>query len=129
VKALLEAESYDGPSLVIAYSHCIAHDIDIKRGLEQQRRAVLCGHWPLYRFDPRAVAEGRSPLTVDSKAPRMSFADYASGEGRYRQLQLLDDQGVSGLTDAAQRDVDNRWRLMERLAEISAHSRPAGSEN
>ncbi|HEX2444840.1 MAG TPA: pyruvate:ferredoxin (flavodoxin) oxidoreductase [Vicinamibacterales bacterium] len=129
VKAILEAESYDGPSLVIAYAHCIAHGIEISKGLQQQARAVECGHWPLYRFDPRAAAEGRSPLTLDSRPPKISFTDYAYEETRYRMLKALDAPTAERLAAEAQRDVSFRRKLYEQLATLyrDAVTTPSGS--
>jgi pyruvate-ferredoxin/flavodoxin oxidoreductase len=118
VKAILEAESYDGPSLVIAYAHCIAHGIEISKGLEQQARAVECGHWPLYRFDPRAASAGKSPLTLDSRPPKISFTDYAYEETRYKMLKALDPGTAERLAAEAQRDVTFRRRLYEQLAAL-----------
>ena len=80
VKAFMEAEAHDGPSLIIAYSHCIAHGIDMRKGLEQQKLAVQCGHWPLYRFNPEAA----QPMTIDSAPPSISLEAYTQNEGRYR---------------------------------------------
>jgi pyruvate-ferredoxin/flavodoxin oxidoreductase len=117
VRAFLEAEAYDGPSLIIAYAHCIAHGIDIKNGLTQQAKAVASGHWPLYRFDPRAAADGRFPLTLDSKPPKISFTDYAYEETRYRVLRSMDAQAAAKLAEEAQRDIDARWKLYEKLAQ------------
>ncbi len=116
VRAFMEAEAYDGPSLIIAYAHCIAHGIDIKNGLAQQNRAVNSGHWPLYRFDPRAAADGRFPLTLDSKAPKISFTDYAYQETRYRVLKNMDRQAAEKLAEEAQHDINLRWKLYEQLA-------------
>jgi pyruvate-ferredoxin/flavodoxin oxidoreductase len=116
VKAFLEAESYEGPSLVIAYAHCIAHGIDISKGLEQQKKAVACGHWPLYRFDPRRAARGENPLRLDSKPPSIAFTDYAYAETRYRSLELLDPRAARELAELAQQDIALRWRLYQRLA-------------
>ena len=79
-KAFAEAEAHDGPSLIIAYSHCIAHGIDMRKGLEQQKLAVQCGHWPLYRFNPGAA----QPMTMDSGAPTIPLETYTQNEGRYR---------------------------------------------
>jgi pyruvate-ferredoxin/flavodoxin oxidoreductase len=118
VKAFLEAESYDGPSLIIAYAHCIAHGLDIKNGLTQQGRAVASGHWPLYRFDPRTAAERAFPLTLDSKAPKIDFTEYAYGETRYKVLKSLDRAAAERLAEEAQRDIRARWRLYEQLAGI-----------
>jgi pyruvate-ferredoxin/flavodoxin oxidoreductase len=116
VRAFLEAESYPGPSLIIAYAHCIAHGIDIKNGLTQQNKAVASGHWPLFRFDPRQGGDGTFPLTLDSKAPKISFADYAYEETRYRVLRSLDKEAAAKLAVEAQHDIDTRWKLYETLA-------------
>jgi pyruvate-ferredoxin/flavodoxin oxidoreductase len=116
VKAFLEAESYDGPSLVIAYAHCIAHGLDIRNGLLQQNRAVASGHWPLYRFDPRTVSSGKFPLTLDSKPPKIGFADYAYQETRYKVLKSLDRAAAERLAEEAQHDINVRWKLYEQLA-------------
>jgi pyruvate-ferredoxin/flavodoxin oxidoreductase len=116
VKAFLEAESYPGPSLIIAYAHCIAHGMDIKNGLLQQNRAVASGHWPLYRYDPRGATDGRFPLTLDSKPPKISFEDYAYQETRYNVLTRLDPDAAARLAAEAQQDIDRRWRLYEHLA-------------
>jgi pyruvate-ferredoxin/flavodoxin oxidoreductase len=116
VRAFLEAESYDGPSLIIAYAHCIAHGIDIKDGLAQQGRAVASGHWPLYRFDPRGAASDKFPLTLDSKPPKISFSDYAYQETRYKVLKSMDREAAELLAQEAQKDVNLRWKLYEQLA-------------
>jgi pyruvate-ferredoxin/flavodoxin oxidoreductase len=116
VKAFMEAESYDGPSLIIAYAHCIAHGIDISKGLKQQTNAVACGHWPLYRFDPRLIAEGKSPLSLDSRPPKISFTDYAYQETRYRMLTTIDKHAAAALAEEAQHDVKLRWQMYEQLA-------------
>jgi pyruvate-ferredoxin/flavodoxin oxidoreductase len=116
VRAFMEAEAYDGPSLIIAYAHCIAHGIDIKNGLTQQNRAVNSGHWPLYRFDPRAADSGKFPLTLDSKPPKISFTDYAYQETRYKVLKNMDRAAAEQLAEEAQRDITVRWKLYEQLA-------------
>jgi pyruvate-ferredoxin/flavodoxin oxidoreductase len=116
VRALLEAESYPGPSLVIGYAHCIAHGIEIKDGLGQQAKAVASGHWPLFRFDPRQAAGHAFPLTLDSKAPKIPFADYAYEETRYRVLRTMDPEAAAALAVEAQHDIDARWGLYESLA-------------
>jgi Pyruvate:ferredoxin oxidoreductase and related 2-oxoacid:ferredoxin oxidoreductases, beta subunit len=117
VRAFLEAESYPGPSLIIGYAHCIAHGIDVRNGISQQAKAVASGHWPLFRFDPRLAAADRSfPLTLDSKAPKISFADYAYEETRYRVLKQLDPETAQTLADGAQHDIDTRWALYESLS-------------
>jgi pyruvate-ferredoxin/flavodoxin oxidoreductase len=118
LKAVLEAESYRGPSLVIAYAHCIAHGIDISKGLVQQSNAVACGHWPLYRFDPRRADNGASALALDSRPPKIRFTDYAYAETRYSMLTRLDPKAAGALAEAAQHDLDLKWRLYEQLAAI-----------
>ncbi len=89
VKTIKEAEAYNGPSLVIAYAHCINHGINMAMGLEQQKKAVACGHWPLYRFNPDLVEQGKNPLSIDSKEPSIDFEEYAMGENRYRSLKRM----------------------------------------
>jgi pyruvate-ferredoxin/flavodoxin oxidoreductase len=116
VKAFLEAESYKGPSLIIAYAHCIAHGLDIKDGLSHQAKAVASGHWPLFRFDPRQADGNAFPLTLDSKAPKISFKDYAYEETRYRVLRSVDQGAADKLAAEAQHDIDARWSLYEMLA-------------
>jgi len=116
VRAFLEAESYPGPSLIIGYAHCIAHGIDIKTGLGQQAKAVASGHWPLFRFDPRKAGEQTFPLTLDSRAPQIPFADYAYNETRYKSLRSLDPDAAARLGEAAQHDIDARWALYQTLA-------------
>jgi pyruvate-ferredoxin/flavodoxin oxidoreductase len=118
VKAFIEAESYDGPSLIISYGHCIAHGIDMAKGLKQQAAAVACGHWPLYRFDPRLAEQGKNPLTLDSKPPKISFKDYAYQETRYKMLTTADKEAAEKLAEAAQRDVTLRWKMYEQLAKL-----------
>ena len=87
VKAFLEAEAFKGPSLVVAYSTCIAQGIDMSKGVDEMKRAVACGHWPLYRYNPDLEAQGKSPLIIDSGEPTISFAEYAYNETRYRALR------------------------------------------
>jgi pyruvate-ferredoxin/flavodoxin oxidoreductase len=117
VRAFLEAESYQGPSLIIGYAHCIAHGIDIKDGLSQQRKAVASGHWPLFRFDPRLASDDTAfPLTLDSKGPAIPFTEYAYAEGRYRTLKTIDPEAAAGLATEAEHDIETRWKLYQTLA-------------
>jgi pyruvate-ferredoxin/flavodoxin oxidoreductase len=116
LRVLQEAEAYDGPSLVIAYSHCIAHGYDLRHGLDQQKAAVLSGHWPLLRYDPRLAREGKNPLQLDSKAPSVPLKNYAYNEMRYTMLAHSDPDGAQRLLDLAQDDVAARWRYYEHLA-------------
>jgi len=125
VKALLEAESYPGPSLVIAYSQCIAHGIDMAKGMDQQKKAAQSGYWPLFRYDPRRAERGENPLQLDSRKPRISFRDYALQENRYRMLRLTAPEEAEGLLDAAQEAVTSRWEELERLAAQPGPGRPA----
>jgi pyruvate-ferredoxin/flavodoxin oxidoreductase len=115
LKALLEAEAFDGPSLVIAYSHCIAHGYNLRYGLEQQKRAVLSGHWPLFRFDPR------TGVTLDSKPPSLPLEDYLYQEARYRMLTQSQPDEARRLLELARTDVQARWRQYEQLAAEGYH--------
>ncbi len=118
VRAILEAESYDGPSLVIAYSHCIAHGINMTTANDQQKRAVESGYWPLLRYDPRLAAEGKNPLQLDSKAPKIPLQEYIYNETRYTMLLKSDPQAAAMLLAEAQQDVNSRWHLYEQLATL-----------
>jgi pyruvate-ferredoxin/flavodoxin oxidoreductase len=116
VRAFLEAEAYPGPSLIIAYSHCIAHGIDMRQGLNQQKLAVDSGAWPLYRYNPALAARGQNPLTLDSKAPKIPLKDYVYNETRYNMLVQADEERAEKLLELAQQDVLMRWRQYEHLA-------------
>jgi len=118
VKAFVEAASYDGPSLIIAYSHCIAHGINMTAGLGEQKKAVASGHWPLFRFDPRLEEQGKNPLQIDSKEPTMSFADYAFGENRYMVLKKAMPEHAEELSKLAQKDVERTQKMYRSLAAI-----------
>jgi pyruvate-ferredoxin/flavodoxin oxidoreductase len=116
VKAFVEAEAYDGPSLILCYSHCIAHGIDMTRGLLEQKRAVESGHWPLYRYNPALVAEGKNPLQIDSKDPTLALSDFALGENRYRILQKSDPERSERLISEAQKAVAAKFKMLKNLA-------------
>jgi len=116
LRAFMEADAYDGPSLILAYSHCIAHGIDMSKGLDQQKLAVQSGIWPLYRFNPTLIAEGKSPLKLDSKAPSIPVSEYAYNETRYRMLLQSDENRAETLMKLAQKDVGSRWQLYEQMA-------------
>jgi pyruvate-ferredoxin/flavodoxin oxidoreductase len=116
LKAFHEAEAYDGPSLIIAYSHCIAHGYDMRQGLDQQKKAVLSGYWPLYRYNPDLAQEGQSPLVLDSKAPSLPLAEYMYHESRFRVLTQTKPAEAERLLALAQGDVAERWKTYERLA-------------
>jgi pyruvate-ferredoxin/flavodoxin oxidoreductase len=113
LKAFREAEAYPGPSLLIAYSHCIAHGYDLKHGMDQQRAAVLSGHWPLFRYNPDLRREGKRPMQLDSRAPSLDFKKYAYRETRYSMLAYSDPDAARRLLAEAQEDARSRWRLYE----------------
>ena len=119
VKAFIEAEAFDGPSIIIAYCHCIAHGINMTRGVDEQKKAVECGHWPLYRYNPALAAQGKNPLQLDSKAPSISFEDYAFGENRYRVLKKNNPKGAENLIKKANEWTARRFALYEQMAKMS----------
>jgi pyruvate-ferredoxin/flavodoxin oxidoreductase len=123
--AFREAEAYDGPSLIIAYSHCIAHGIEMRTGLDQQYRAVASGSWPLLRYDPVLRDAGANPFLLDSPRPRLSLGDYTGRELRYSMLASSDPAEAERLGDLAQRAVNERWRVYEEMATRPAHRFPA----
>jgi pyruvate-ferredoxin/flavodoxin oxidoreductase len=130
VRAFLEAESYPGPSLIIAYSHCIAHGFNLADGLDHQQLAVDCGAWPLYRFDPRRAEAGDNPLKLDSKAPKIPFTDYALKETRFRMLQKVDPERAKRLMADAQRAVKARYDVIKQLADLHfGPEAPSGDTN
>jgi pyruvate-ferredoxin/flavodoxin oxidoreductase len=120
LKAFREAEAYPGPSLIIAYCHCIAHGIDMKDGLGQQYRAVNSGHWPLIRYNPVTRWEGGNPFLLDSPRPRLKMRDYIYRELRYKMLQSSDPQEAERLEELAQHTADQRWAQYEEMATRSA---------
>ncbi len=119
VKAFMEAEAYDGPSIIIAYSHCIAHGIDMAHGFNEQQKAVDCGHWPLLRFNPALIDDGKNPLSLDSKPPTIPYADYAGGEIRWRTLRGTDPERFERLGKLAQKDATLRFHIYEQLAKLN----------
>ena len=125
LEAFREAEAYDGPSLVIAYSHCIAHGIEMRNGLDQQNRAVASGYWPLVRYDPMARAAGANPFLLDSPRPRIPLADYTDRELRYRTLTTAHPAEAERLHALAAEAVTQRWDLYEEMAARGAHRFPA----
>ncbi|MFU8858472.1 MAG: pyruvate:ferredoxin (flavodoxin) oxidoreductase [Deferrisomatales bacterium] len=127
VRAFAEAESYPGTSLIIAYSHCIAHGYDLAQGPEQQRLAVDSGHWPLFRFDPRLKEQGKNPLQLDSAAPKIDLQDYIYKETRYRMLQSMDPERAKALLEGAQAGVQSQWNLYEQLAKLHVGGGTSGS--
>lgn len=119
VKAFLEAEAYPGPSLIIAYSHCIAHGINMTMGMNAQKLAVDSAAWPLYRYNPAAVVDGKNPMSLDSKAPKIPLKDYIYNETRYSSLAKRDEERAEMLLKLAQEDVLARWRQFEQMAAMS----------
>ncbi|MRR57225.1 MAG: pyruvate:ferredoxin (flavodoxin) oxidoreductase [Deltaproteobacteria bacterium] len=118
VKAFIEAENFDGPSLILAYAHCIAHGIDMTRGVDEQRKVVECGHWPLFRYNPALAAQGKNPLQLDSKPPTISFEEYALGENRYRVLKKNNPKGAEKLMKQANEWTTRRFTLYEQMASL-----------
>jgi len=116
VKAMVEAERYNGPSIIICYSHCIAHGIDMAQGLTAEEKAVKSGHWLLYRYNPELIDQGKNPLQLDCKAPSISFEDYAYSEIRFRTLKAQNPERAKMLLELGQRDCDRRWNLYSQLA-------------
>jgi pyruvate-ferredoxin/flavodoxin oxidoreductase len=118
VRAVQEAVSYPGPSLVLAYSHCIAHGIDMRLGAHHQHMAVRSGYWPLWRFDPRHAHRGDHPLRLDSRAPSVPFAEFARTQARFSLLERANPSAAAHLFALAQHDIDERWHLYEQLGEM-----------
>lgn len=118
LRAFLDAEAYDGPSLIIAYSHCIAHGIDMRKGLDQQKLAVQSGYWPLFRYNPTLAEEGKNPLVIDSKAPSIPLQQYAYNETRYRMLAQSDPARAEELMGEAQQDVQATWQRYHDMASV-----------
>jgi pyruvate-ferredoxin/flavodoxin oxidoreductase len=116
LNAFVEADAYDGPSMIIAYSHCINHGFDMRKGLEQQKLAVQSGFWPLYRYNPKMVEEGKNPLIIDSKDPSIPLEQYVYNETRYRMLLQSDEQRAEMLLKLAKQDVKSRWELYKQMA-------------
>jgi pyruvate-ferredoxin/flavodoxin oxidoreductase len=118
VKAFLEAEAYDGPSLIIAYSQCIAHGIDMAKGMNQQKLAVDSGHWLLYRYHPELRAGGQNPLQLDCKAPKIPLKEYIYTENRYRILTQSNPEAAAHLLGKAQEVVEARWEKYQQMANV-----------
>jgi pyruvate-ferredoxin/flavodoxin oxidoreductase len=118
VRAFVEAESYDGPSLIIAYSHCIAHGINMRTGFDQQQLAVDAGAWLLYRYDPRRADQNLNPLQLDCKAPKIPMKDYTYNETRFKMLTQSKPEEAARLLVLAQQDVTAQWRMYEQLASL-----------
>jgi pyruvate-ferredoxin/flavodoxin oxidoreductase len=117
IKAIVEAEQYDGPSLVIAYSHCIAHGIDMTSGVDAQKRAVNSGYWPLFRFNPEKFKAGENPLTFDSKDPSMTLKEFMATENRFKVVQTMFPEKAAELAKVADEKVRRRFAIYKQLAD------------
>ncbi len=117
IKAFTEAEAYDGPAIIFAYSHCIAHGINMVDGYDEQNKAVQSGHWPLFRYNPALCAEGKNPMSLDSKEPTIKLEDYIYNENRYRILRKANPERAKELLAEAQKQVTYQYNLYKYLAE------------
>ena len=118
LRAFIEADAYDGPSIIIAYSHCIAHGFDLAQGCRQQKAAVDCGAWPIYRFDPRRMIGGEPPLTLDSPSPKGSLREYMMNETRFRMVEKMNPQRFAVLLEKAERDAKRRTEVYEQMSKL-----------
>jgi pyruvate-ferredoxin/flavodoxin oxidoreductase len=124
LRAFLEAEAYPGPSLIIAYSHCIAHGINMSTANQNQKAAVDAGHWLLYRYHPERRARGENPLQLDSRAPKISLSNFLLMENRFKMLTKSQPEQARRLFEQAQQEARARWRWYELLAA----QKPASSQ-
>ncbi len=116
VRAFVEAEAYDGPSIIVAYSHCIAHGINMRTAFDTQKLAVQSGHFPLFRFNPDLAAAGQNPLKLDSKKPSVPYEDFAYVQTRFKMLTKSNPKAARELLALAQQDAVRRWTIYEGLA-------------
>ena len=119
VKVFEEAEAYEGPSIIIAYCHCIAHGIDMVKGLDQQKKAVESGHWMLMRYNPDLAKEGKNPLIIDSKEPTLPLEDYIYNEVRYKSLKAANPEEAAILLKEEEKSIKDRWRLYRHMADMT----------
>ena len=127
VRAFIEAEAYDGPSLILAYSHCIAHGINMRQGFETQKQAVQSGHYPLFRYNPALAVEGKKPLILDSKAPSIPYEEYAYNQTRFKTLTQSRPEAAKRFLQEAQAEATARWRFYENLAKLYADAAAEGT--
>lgn len=118
IKAMLEAEAFDGPSIIIAYSHCIAHGINMTTAVDEQKKAVNSGYWPLYRYNPALAAESKNPLQLDSKPPTIEFSKYTAGQNRYRMLKKVNPSQADELMKKAELGVKARFAYYQKLSAL-----------
>ncbi len=123
IRAFIEAEAYDGPSLILAYSHCISHGYDLKFGLDQQKAAVDSGYWPLYRYNPERAEQGLNAFQLDSKPPKIDLEEYIYREGRYRMLTQSHPDRARKLLELAETDVKTRWETYMQMAGLSTNGK------
>jgi pyruvate-ferredoxin/flavodoxin oxidoreductase len=116
LRAFIEAEAYNGPSLIIAYSHCIAHGINMTTAMQNQKAAVESGQWLLYRYNPERADHGENPLSLDSRPAKIPVKDYLAMESRFSMLHMIDPERAKMLQGEAQQDADMRWAYYEFLA-------------
>ncbi len=128
LRAFLEAEAYDGPSLIIAYSHCIAHGINMAKGMESQKAAVDSGYWPLFRYNPENLNDGKNPLKLDSKAPKIKLEDYIYKETRYKMLTKSHPTEAKELLIKAQEEVLKKWKFYEQMSSFEVGNNNSGKE-
>jgi pyruvate-ferredoxin/flavodoxin oxidoreductase len=128
LQAFLEAESYPGPSLILAYSQCIAHGIDMSKGMTHQKTVVQTGLWPLYRYDPRSAHAGERPFRLDSRKPTIPFAELAQQEARFAVLRRSDPNSAERLAALAQKDIDDQWHYYEQMAGVEREIACNGEE-
>ncbi|MBP3423166.1 MAG: pyruvate:ferredoxin (flavodoxin) oxidoreductase, partial [Clostridia bacterium] len=122
VKALTEAEAFDGPSLIIAYTPCIAHGVSMSKSIEEERLAVDCGYWHLFRYDPRLIAEGKNPFQLDSKAPTKPIREFLDSENRFASLKKSNPQAAEALFKQAEQESKTLFSVYKRLAEAENKS-------
>ncbi len=118
VKSFMEAEHYNGPSLIVAYSHCIAHGYDLQHALTQQKLAVDSGYWPLFRYNPERLSEGQNPFILDSRSPKVPLSEYIYNEARYKMLTKVDAKRAKMLLENAEKSVTDHWHLYERMVDM-----------
>ena len=118
VRAFMEADSYDGPSLIIAHSPCIAHGYDLAFGAEHHKLAVESGYWPLYRYDPRLIDQGKAPLILDQKKIKRPVQEFLDSERRFQQVKRVDPEGYARYAAESQRNAERRMALYQHMAEL-----------
>ena len=123
LNAIMEAESYKGPSIIIAYAPCIAHGINMSKTMDEEKKAVECGYWPLYRYNPSLKEEGKNPFTLDSKDPTGNYRDFILGETRYSALQKAQPELADRLFAENEADAKERLELYKHLANVPSENK------